>query len=531
MAEDLPTLPVPAGYRIGRWEVREPIASGAFGSVYAARATDSDGGLPTEAALKILPTGTRTPRQLSHLQELARRELDVHRRLQRPRIIRMFEALTIDDPGQPGLDGATVLVLERAEGSVEQLLRRAGPGPLPGAPALLAQVCEGLAQIHHAGWVHGDLKPGNILLMPGGTSRATAGGTPTRTESGGISVRLGDFNLASEMQGTHAYAPAFATPDYTPPELLWSEITEQGQQIRPTADIWAFGILAHLLLTGVLPLPGGTPAARRDALLRYARGEDMLRLSPELPAAWREIVADCLAPTHTARAPHTTAALLRRVEAAAGAGPSPRLPRLRPRRVRRRMWVAGAAAMALLAAGGGALALRGTPPDPPDPATYGAAELRTDQGVPVAYRKMIVDSSHQCESKDVTAALIAAMLKTESGFDPDLSDPAKDEYGIARWTPSVLYYWLPEAQQPAGGERAMKPPFPPALSIRAMGRYLCEISRTLSRDVERDRELAVAASYRTSVKIVNAAGGVRAKERPYTAEVARHLKEYTPNGG
>ncbi|MFI6768318.1 serine/threonine-protein kinase [Streptomyces sp. NPDC050355] len=511
------TVPVPPGYRIGRWEVGELLASGSFAAVYAARATDTTDGLPAHAALKFLPTGTRTPRQLSHLRELARRELDVYRKLQRPRIIRMFEALTVDDPGRPTLDGATVLVLERAEGSVEQLLSRTGPDSLPAAPALLAQVCEGLAQIHRAGWVHGDLKPGNILLMPAGTYPA---------ERGQLDVRLGDFNLAAEMHGTHAYAPAFATPDYTPPELLWSEITEQGQQIRPTADIWAFGVLAHLLLTGALPLTGGTPAARREALLRYARGEDVLRLSPELPAAWRDIVTDCLAPTHTARAAQDAAALLRRVEAAAGTGPSPRLPRLRPRRVRPRAWLAGAAAVALTAAGGSALALRETPPDP---ARYGAAELRTGQGVPVAYRKLIVDSAHQCQSRDVTPPLIAAMLKTESGFDPDLADPAKDEYGIARWTPRVLYYWIPEAQRPAGGERALKPPFPPDMSVPAMGRYLCEISRTLRKDLPGDRRLAIAAAYRTSVKTVTAAGGVRAKERPYADEVAAHLKEYTPH--
>ncbi|GAA1308208.1 hypothetical protein GCM10009647_029180 [Streptomyces sanglieri] len=510
-AEEHPTVPVPAGYRIGRWEVREPLASGAFSSVYAARATDpgsvSADGLPADAALKILTTGTRTPRQLSHLQELARRELEIHRKLQHPRLIRMFEAQTIDDPEHPGLDGATVLVLERAAGSVENLICRSGPGPLPAAPGLLAQICEGLAQIHRAGWVHGDLKPANVLLMADD------------------SVRLADFNLASEMDGTHAYAPVFATPDYTPPELLWSEISEQGRQIRPTADIWAFGILAHLLLTRTLPLPGGTPTARRDSLLRYARGTEDLRLSAELPEAWRPIVTDCLARSHEDRAAHDAGSLLRRVEAAAGTGPSPRLPRLRPRRVSRRVWVAGVAAA--LIASGGAYALRDRPQDP---AQYGSDELRTDQGIPVAYRGLIVDAAHTCESRDVTPALIAALLKTESDFDPGLADPAKDEYGIARWTPDVLYYWLPENQRPAK-VKDLKPPFPPKTSIPAVGRYLCEISRTLSKDVQGNRKVAVAAAYRTSVEIVNNAAGVRPQERAYATKIERRLDQYTPGSG
>jgi serine/threonine protein kinase len=135
------TVPVPSGYRVGDWEVREPLASGAFGSVYAARAVDGSG----DAALKFLRTGTPTPRQLRYLQDLAHRELELHHKLQRPRLIRMYEALTVDDPRRPSLDGATVPVLERAEGSLDNLLSRSVPGPLPSGPALLTQICEGLA--------------------------------------------------------------------------------------------------------------------------------------------------------------------------------------------------------------------------------------------------------------------------------------------------------------------------------------------------------------------------------------------------
>ncbi|MCX4560371.1 protein kinase [Streptomyces phaeochromogenes] len=398
-----PTVPVPKGYRVGPWEVREPLASGAFGSVYAARLAGAarftgDGGeaadrpagagerppeagdrpaetgkrspdvgerpaeagdssskagarsgeaaarrpaeeaaadqgtgpLPRHAALKFLPTGTRTPRQLHHLRELAHREQELLSRLRSPRLIRMYDALTVDDPDRPELDGATVLVLERAEGSMATLLDHS-PRP-PHGPALLAQVCEGLHQLHHAGWVHGDLKPANVLLMKDG------------------SARLGDFNMAAEMEGTHAYAPAFATPDYTASELLWSEVSERGTQIRPTADVWSFGVLAHLVLTGTFPLPGGTTEARCDAAVRYARGTEELRLSPELPAAWREIVTDCLARTHEERAAHDTASLLRRVERAAGTSRSARLPRLRPRRRWRPALVGTLAAAALIVA-------------------------------------------------------------------------------------------------------------------------------------------------------------------------------------
>ncbi|MFD8354537.1 serine/threonine protein kinase [Streptomyces coelicoflavus] len=606
-------VPVPRGYRVGVWEVREPIATGAFGSVYEARRTggddgtkasptrpggdgtghrpsrpgttgttdtaDTDGtgrsqgtgtgtGTPSRAhtdtvhpaedgtddprdtdgdgtlrrpgrpsgadgsggaggetpdtvALKFLPTGTGTPRQLSHLRDLVEREVELLRRLRRPRLIRMYETLTVDDPGRPRLDGATVLVLERAEGSLSALLS-ATPRP-PAGPALLAQVCEGLHQLHRAGWVHGDLKPANVLLMADG------------------SARLADFNMAAELEGTHAYTPAFATPDYTPPELLWAEIGERGRRIRPSADVWAFGVLAHLVLTGSFPLPGGTPTARRDAAIAYARGTHELLLSPELPSAWREIVGACLTRTHADRT--GTDALLRRVTSATGGASglarfSVRRPRARPRR--RVLGAAAAGLVALAALGYGVVRWADDGREPvagPRPggtasvaaASYGASELRTDRDVPPAYRRLIVDTAHDCGHKEVSPALIAAMLKVESDFDPDLADPDKDEYGIARWTPSVLRWWMNADGAP--DKTVPRPPFPPAESVPAMGRYLCWITPHLDAGLRGDRRVLIAVSYRTSYKKVNDAGGVPPKYRDYADRVAHHLKEYTPRGG
>ncbi|WP_217144666.1 serine/threonine-protein kinase [Streptomyces sp. AC627_RSS907] len=507
---------VPKGYRVGGWEVRAPIATGAFGSVYEARRVgDEAAGLPRTAALKFLPTGTGTPRHLTHLRELVEREVELHRRLRRPRLVRMYETLVVDDPARPALDGATVLVLEKAEGSLAALLS-ASPRPAAG-PALVAQVCEGLAQLHHAGWVHGDLKPANVLLMKDG------------------SVRLADFNMAAELEGTHAYTPAFSTPDYTPPELLWSEIGERGRRIRPSADVWAFGVLAHLVLTGSFPLPGGTPTARRDACAAYARGTEELRLSPALPEAWREIVRACLTRTHAERV--GTDALLRRVSAATGGAGRSALPRrARPRRVVLAAWTAACVAVAALGYGISARTDGDGGPGPATPASgstvtvsaasYGAGELRTDRDVPPAYRLLIVETAHDCGREEVSPSLIAAILKVESDFDPDLSDPVTNEYGIARWTPSVLRWWMNEDGTP--GETVPEPPFPPAESIPAMGRYLCWIAPRLDAGLPGDRRVLIAAAYRTSYAKVNDAGGVPPKHRAYADRVAHYLKEYTP---
>lgn len=58
---DVVPVRVPKGYRTGVWEVREPLASGAFATVYAGRRVeDGPAELPRRAALKFLPTGTRS---------------------------------------------------------------------------------------------------------------------------------------------------------------------------------------------------------------------------------------------------------------------------------------------------------------------------------------------------------------------------------------------------------------------------------------------------------------------------------------
>ncbi len=246
---------VPRGYRVGRWRVLDEIASGGWSSVYAGVIADGEesGGIPAGVALKFLPTGTVSPRMHRHLADMVARESRAGSRLAHDRIIRTFEVLIVDDPQRPALDGAAVLVMERAATSLAGLLQQRA-GPVPGAPTLIAQICDGLAHMHANGWVHGDLKPGNVLVMSDGT------------------VRLADFGLATEVDGTHGYLPPVGSTDYMPPER-WSEpLTQRGTAVRTTGDIWAFGVIAYQLLTGRLPFAGGSARMRAVTAADFANG-------------------------------------------------------------------------------------------------------------------------------------------------------------------------------------------------------------------------------------------------------------------
>ncbi|MFD4370883.1 serine/threonine-protein kinase [Streptomyces sp. NPDC058486] len=320
------------GHRVGAWEVTELIGAGGWSTVYAARPAARQPGpdtQPPHVALKVMPTAGLAPRQARRITESARREVELGRKAGHPRLIGLLDSFTLAAPDQPSLDGALVLVMERATGSLRDLLDAGVPEAdrVRLLEGICQGICEGLAHLHRSGWVHADLKPENVLLGADG------------------SVKLSDFGLATELTGTHGYVPPMGTLDYLPPERWRAPLGELGVQVRTSADVWALGIVVHeLFAAGVSPFPGATPVARGAAVQEYGAGRAPLRLDPAVPPFWRALVADCLAPTHAARAPHTAESLLARIAARPGdhATPSARPARGRTR-VRTRVAVLAAA--------------------------------------------------------------------------------------------------------------------------------------------------------------------------------------------
>ncbi|MEV7353978.1 serine/threonine-protein kinase [Kitasatospora sp. NPDC091276] len=491
---------VPAGYRLAGYRTGAYLGAGAWGSVYAAEGPDG-----TPAAVKLLSPARLSPGQRRTMTEVARSEMRFSRRADHPHLIRTLAVTVVDDPAHPGLDGAVALVMERAARSLQDVLAAARPGtPVPGAGRVLTEVCAGLTHMHRGGWVHGDLKPANILLMPDGTAK------------------IADFGLTAELEGTHAYTPPLGSPDHVPPEW-WSERTgARGVAVRPSADIWAFGVIAHQVLTGGLhPFLGATARARSLAAQAYARGAAPLRLDEALPGPWRAVVTACLAPGREERARADLAALVAR----AGARPACR----RGGALR--------AATGLLACAVTVLALTGAPE--PEAAEHGAAvpavgsathpaappppgAIPAGSDVPVAYRGMIEVAARRCPEPEITPALLAAMLKAESGFDPNAARPETGEYGIAMWTPAVFDAWAK-----AAAHDGPKSYLDPGDAIAAMGNYVCWLDQQLKhRGLTRDLPALVTAAYRTSDKTVATAGGVPERVRPHVDKVLRYLADY-----
>ncbi|AUY53917.1 serine/threonine protein kinase [Streptomyces sp. CB01881] len=561
-----PPVAVPPGYPVAGYRTGEPIGAGAWGTVHAAHGT---GELP-DAAVKFLSPARLSPGQRRTMAQVARSEMRFSRLADHPHLIRTLAVVTVDDPAHPGLDGAVALVMERAARSLQDVLAAARPhAPVPGAERILAEVGAGLTHMHGAGWVHGDLKPGNILLMADGTAK------------------LADFGLTAELEGTHAYAPPLGSPDHVPPEW-WSERTgARGVALRPSADIWAFGVLAHQLLTGGLhPFLGATARARSLAAQAYARGAAPLRLDDALPACWREVVTACLAVDREVRGRVDLTALL--TAAAAGGRQGAAAGRERGRRRRSGPGRAGAgpgspgAGPGSAAAGGAGavtgagrlvglagtvaaaavvLALTGAPEPVGSPETVTAAgpalgasppsspagllppgakapaavpsgarppaavppgALPPGADVPVELRGPIEDAARRCPEPEITPALLAAMLKAESGFDPKAAHPESGEYGIAMWTPAVFNAWAQDADHDG-----VKDYFDPVDAIASMGNYVCWLDQQFKhRGMTDSLPALVTAGYRTSDKTVADTGGVPDRVSAHVAKVLGYLAEY-----
>ena len=210
---------LPAGARLGAWQVRRLIGRGGTGEVYmAARA---DGGFEQQAALKLLRAGAgaESSRFESERQILAR--------LEHPRIARLLDGGVYDD-------GRPYMVMEYVEGrSLTEFCDEARLD-LRARLALFAKVCDVVAYAHRSLVVHRDLKPRNILVTPQGQ------------------VKLLDFGVAklldtvaNPLAGELTSAPL--TPDYAAPEQL------TGQSITTATDVYSLGVVLFELLTSRKP--------------------------------------------------------------------------------------------------------------------------------------------------------------------------------------------------------------------------------------------------------------------------------------
>lgn len=251
----LPRLPsrLPPGTLLaGRFEIRSPLGSGGSGVVYAAY----DRVLKLEVALKILRPDRCSPAGLARLK----REVQVARRVESPRLLRIFD--------MQEADLFVFLVMELVRG--ESLRSRLKLGiPWTEALEIGEQILEGLKTLHSVGIVHRDVKPGNVLLGDDGQ------------------VKLGDFGLAilegGDLSRVTQTDAVIGTLDYLSPEQAL------GKKLDARSDLYSFGVLLFELLSGRLPFQRDSSLGSLVARL-HEPPRDLRSIAPQVPAWLCEIV-------------------------------------------------------------------------------------------------------------------------------------------------------------------------------------------------------------------------------------------------
>ena len=145
---------LPAGEKIGKYQVRGLLGEGGMGAVYLA----FDPLIEREVALKVLS------QDVGNSEVALQRFLGEARaigRLNHPHVVSIYD---IDQ-----WNGRYYLVMELLSGgSVAGLAEQKGALPWEEACELVAQAARGLAAAHAAGMIHRDIKPENLMLTKDG---------------------------------------------------------------------------------------------------------------------------------------------------------------------------------------------------------------------------------------------------------------------------------------------------------------------------------------------------------------------------
>ena len=205
------------------------------------------------------------------------REAKLAAAIHHPNIVEVY------DLGEHG--EAMYLVMERLRGSLDEFHIGKQSDPWKVA-AMVAPLARALAELHHAGILHRDLKPGNILLND--------------TDQ----PKIADFGLARSLVGQATTLTregvVIGTYQYMSPEQF------EGVDVGPAADLYSLGAILYELLTGIPPFRGANPL---DLMFRVKHWEPIppRKLNPLVPADLDAICLACLEKKPAQRYPNADA--------------------------------------------------------------------------------------------------------------------------------------------------------------------------------------------------------------------------------
>ena len=250
----------------GRYRLTDRIAAGGMGEVWRGE----DVLLNRAVAVKLLPTGRAGDESfLARFRAEARYAAS----LSHPGIARVY------DYGESAEFGGAYLIMELVKGEpLSAILARAGRLSPDATLDIVGQAARALDAAHQAGIVHRDIKPGNLLVAAGGTTKIT------------------DFGIATAVRAAQAShltetGMVMGTAMYVSPEQA------TGAPVDASSDIYSLGVVAYECLAEHVPFMASEPLA-----IAYAHKHAPIpALPPDVPQPVADLVYDMLAKTPAGR--------------------------------------------------------------------------------------------------------------------------------------------------------------------------------------------------------------------------------------
>ena len=220
----------------GRYRLIELLGQGGMATIYRAR----DNQLERDVAVKVLrPEYGRDPDFFARFRQEAQSAAS----LNHPNVVSVYD-YGVDEIGP-------FIVMELVDGQdLATIVRTSGPLPPRQAARLAAEIARAIAAAHESGFVHRDIKPGNVLVTRDGR------------------VKVTDFGIARAVAEAQLTLPGttLGSVHYFSPEQA------RGETTTPASDIYSLGIVLFELLTGHRPWTGDSAAAIAGADAKRSSG-------------------------------------------------------------------------------------------------------------------------------------------------------------------------------------------------------------------------------------------------------------------
>lgn len=235
-----------------KYRILKFLGSGGMADVYQVLDLDDE----RVKALKVLKQSAAEGNLITHFQ----REFTTLHKLKHPQIVPVF------DYGST-TNGDIHFTMEYVEGNHLGLISelRDPENYLP----ILLKILSTLQFIHAKGFVHGDIKPQNIILKPDGES-----------------LILTDFGMVEEIN-LYREGPVLGTLQYMSPEMI------RGSGVDQRSDLYSLGIMSYEILSGIQPFQAAEPLTILRQHLEKTP-QKLLSISPDCPEYLSIVIMKCL---------------------------------------------------------------------------------------------------------------------------------------------------------------------------------------------------------------------------------------------